>query len=61
MSTYGELVYFILDELKLTSDDSHFQREHVIFLLDKYRLFILKQRYSDIKKKYQNPTFKLFV
>ena len=50
MSTYKELVYMVLDELKLVSDDSHFQQEHVIFLLDKYRLFILKQRYSDIKK-----------
>lgn len=57
MSTYGELVYFILDELKLTSDDSHFQREHVIFLLDKYRLFILKQRYSDIKKEIPESNF----
>ena len=35
---------------KLISDDSHFQEEHVIFLLDKYRSFILKQRYSDIRK-----------
>lgn len=50
MSTYRELVYMVLDELKLISDDSHFQEEHVIFLLDKYRSFILKQRYSDIRK-----------
>lgn len=50
MSTYRELVYMVLDELKLISDDSHFQEEHVLFLLDKYRSFILKQRYSDIRK-----------
>ena len=50
MSTYKELIYMVLDELKLLSDDSHIQQEHVIFLLDKYRLLILKQRYSDIKK-----------
>lgn len=50
MSTYRELTSMVLDELKLTSDDSFFQPEHVMFLLDKYRGAILKQRYSDIKK-----------
>ena len=50
MSTYRELVNMILDELKVVSDDSHFQQEHVIFLLDKFRGFLLKQRYSDVKK-----------
>lgn len=50
MSTYKELIYLCLDELKLTSDDSIFTEDHVMFLLDKYRAFILKQRYSDIKK-----------
>lgn len=48
--TYKELVYLVLDELKLTSDDSVINENHVIFLLSKYRNFILKQRYSDIKK-----------
>lgn len=50
MTTYKELVYYVLDALKLVSDDSVIQPEHVLFLLDKYRGFILKQRYSDIKK-----------
>ena len=50
MSTYNELTSQILDELKLVSDDSHFVEEHIVFLLDKYRVFLLKQRYSDIKK-----------
>lgn len=50
MATYKELVYMCLDELKLKSDDSFIQQEHIIFLLDKYRAFILKQRYSDTKK-----------
>lgn len=57
MSTYGELVHLVLDELKSISDDSHFQREHVIFLLDKYRTLILKQRYSDIKKDIPESNF----
>lgn len=50
MSTYRELTYMVLDELKIISDDSFIQEEHIIFLLDKYRTFLLKQRYSDIKK-----------
>lgn len=40
----------VLDELKIVSDDSHFQEEHVLFLLDKYRSFLLAQRYKDIRK-----------
>lgn len=50
MSTYRELVYLCLDEIKLYSDDAVFTEDHVIFLLNKYRAFLLKQRYSDIKK-----------
>lgn len=50
MSKYRELVYMVLDELKLSSDDSYFTEDHIIFLLGKYRTLLLKQRYSDIKK-----------
>ena len=50
MSTYGELVYMVLDEVKGMSDDFTFNEDHVIFLLDKYRSFLLKQKYADIKK-----------
>lgn len=50
MQTFRELVYMVMDELKLHSDDSSFTEESVIFLLVKYRAFLLKQRYSDIKK-----------
>ena len=48
--TYRELVYLCLDELKLHSDDAVFTEEHIMFLLGKYRAFLLKQRYSDVKK-----------
>lgn len=50
MSTYRELVYLILDEVKGNSDDYNYTEDHIIFLLSKYRSFLLKQRYSDIKK-----------
>lgn len=32
-----------LDELKLTSDDSLFNEEHIVFLLKKYRAFLVKK------------------
>lgn len=50
MSTYREIVYMVNDELKFVSDDSHFTEEHILFLIDKFRTFLLKQRYSDIRK-----------
>lgn len=50
MRTYRQLVYLVLDELKLISDDSVFTEDHIIFLLNKYRAFLLKQRYSDVRK-----------
>lgn len=48
--TYKETIYLVLDEIKASSDDAFFTEEHVLFLLGKYRTFLLKQRYSDIKK-----------
>ena len=50
MSTYRQAIFMILDELKLLSDDANFTEDHIAYLLDKYRAFLLKQRYSDIKK-----------
>lgn len=55
--TYRQLVYMVLDELKLQSDDANFNEDHIIFLLDKYRVFLLKQRYSDIKKQIPESNF----
>ena len=44
--TYRELVYMALDALKIHSDDSKFTEDHVIFLLNKYRAYVLYQKYS---------------
>lgn len=38
-----ELVYIILDELKILSDDATFTEDHVIFLLKNYRKFLIKK------------------
>lgn len=49
--TYREMVFMVLDELKGMSDDFTFTEDHIIFLLGKFRAFLLKQRYySDVKK-----------
>lgn len=50
MSTYRDITYMVLDKLKLTSDDSYFEEEHVVYLIDKYREILLKQRYSDVRR-----------
>lgn len=50
MNTYKELIYLCLDEVKQHSDDAFYTEDHVMFLLEKYRSFLLKQRYADIKK-----------
>jgi len=50
MSTYRQVVYMIFDELKIKVDDSHWEVDHIIFLLNKYRAAILKQRYSGFKR-----------
>ena len=49
-TTYRELTYLVLDELKLSADDAYFTEEHIIFLLGKYRGLLLKQQYKDVKK-----------
>ena len=38
-----ELVYSILDLLKVHSDDSYWTEEHIIFLCKKYRSFLIKK------------------
>ena len=57
MSTYKELVYMVLDELKLSSDDSFFTEDHVVFLLNKYRAFVLKQKYADVRKQIPDSNY----
>jgi hypothetical protein len=48
--TYRELIYIILDQIKATSDDSAITEDHALFLANKVRALILKQRYSDVKR-----------
>lgn len=45
MSTYKELIYMVSDRAKQQSDDATFTNEHIAFLLNKYRTYLLKQKY----------------
>lgn len=47
----------INDELKIASDDAVFTTDHIMFLISKYRAFLLKQRYADVKKQMPNSNY----
>lgn len=51
MAKYKEIVSMVLDGLKITSDDSLFTEDHIIFLAGRYRSFLLKQRYYTDQKR----------
>lgn len=42
--TYREIVYYCLDSIKASNGDSHITEEHVIFLANQYRLFLIEQK-----------------
>lgn len=50
MAKWNEIAYLILDELKLKSDDSSFNVDHIVFLMLQYRTLLIKQRYVDQKR-----------
>lgn len=43
-ATYREVVYMCLDEIKSLNGDSTITEEHVIFLANQYRLFLIEQK-----------------
>lgn len=47
--TYREAIYMVFDMLKIASDDSYWEEEHIIFILNKYRSILLAQKYKGIK------------
>ena len=48
--TYSEIVYIIKDLLKIISDDSTFETEHVVWLASRMRNLLLKKYYDTPKK-----------
>lgn len=59
MSTYREITYLILDEMRAISDDILFNEDHIIFLINKYRNLILKQNYLKNNKDIPNSNYQL--
>jgi len=49
MHTYREIVYMIMDELKLLSDDTIWENEHFVFTANKYRALLFNQKYKGKK------------
>ena len=49
MSTFREAIYMVLDLLKLDSDDAFYTEEHVAYILDKYRAYVLKTKQDEDK------------
>lgn len=47
MYTYNHVVYMILDFLKISSDDAYYTPDHVLFLVNKYRAYVLKSKYEN--------------
>lgn len=57
MAKWNEVSYMVLDSLKLKSDDSSININHIVFLLLQYRAVLLEQRYTDQKKSIPRSNF----
>lgn len=57
MAVYRELVYSCLDLLKVSSDDSFFSEEHIMFLLGKFRGLLLEQKYKEKKEEMSDSNY----
>ena len=47
MNTYGQMIYMVRDLLKIAADDSYITSQHILFLLEKFRSYVLKSKYAD--------------
>ena len=47
MSTYRQVVYMIMDYLKNSSDDAYYNPDHVLFLVNHFRAYVLKSKYEN--------------
>ena len=46
-----------LDTLKITSDDSIFNENHILFLINRYRSILLQQKYADIRNQVSTSNY----
>ena len=57
--TLRELVFICMDEIKLHSDDSFYTEDHLVFLLNKYRSFVLKKELEKENKQLSSTNAQL--
>ena len=57
MNTYRDVVYYVLDQIKLSSDDAYIEETHVVYLLSKLRAYLLKKKYEAIKNQISQNNF----
>lgn len=57
MSTFREVVYMILDNNKLSNDDSYVEPEHVLYLISRLRAYLLTSKYQQMKSQISNSNF----
>lgn len=55
MTTFGQMVYMVLDILREKSDDAHFTEEHIIFLASKMRALLLERKYKNSRNQAFTP------
>lgn len=49
MHTYREIVFILMDEMKIFSDDSSWENEHFIHIINKQRALLFNQKYKGKK------------
>ena len=54
MSTFREVVYMVLDQNKLSNDDSYIEPEHVLYIISKLRAYLLSSKYKQMKAQLSN-------
>lgn len=54
--TVREIVYYLLDSCKIISDDSILNEEHILFLVKKYRSFLLRKELEKDKGAAETPS-----
>lgn len=57
MNTYNEIIFMILDQLKANSDDTFWNRNHIVFLMHNVRKTLLENRYSALKRNVPLSTY----
>lgn len=49
MQTYRDMVYILMDEAHIFSDDSNWENEHFVQIINKYRSLLFNQKYKGKK------------